>query len=591
MQLLREYFTRHKLPFLAAALCVGCEAFCDLLGPTLMAGVINEGIEKGALSGVLFYGARMGLVTLLGACFAVVRCILACRVSQRIGADLRHDLFSKIMRFAESSTDAIESGSLITRMTNDTAQVTQFAGGIMRVFLKAPIVCMGSIVLATMQNVRLSIVIYCVAIVICGIVVLSMKWSYPRYASLQKAVDRMNAVVQEYLGGIRLVKAFGTADTESERFGGANEALYTQGVSAQMIITWAAPVVTLVVGVGTALAILVGSRLFINQRILPGNISAFTIYMAQMLNSLLMITNIFNAFVRTRASTARISEAFACADDFPADETVSTVRHESWTDDVDKAGCGISFDRVTFTYPGGSGVPAIDALSFSVQGGESLAIIGPTGSGKSTICWLLLRFYDVDSGMITLGGRPVRSLPPGTVRSLVAIVPQRPMLFSGAVSENIRWGDPGATASAVRNAADQAQATGFIMAMQDGFESALSSGGVNISGGQKQRISIARGLIKNAPVLILDDATSALDAITEAKVRDALAGLRANRTVVTVTQRCTTAMYSDKILVMENGRSVGFGTHATLLERCETYAAIYRSQVDAGRRADGGQTE
>jgi len=585
MQLLRVYFARYKLPFLAAAACVGCEAFCDLLGPTLMARVINEGIEKGALSGVLLYGARMGLVTLLGACFAVTRCVLANRVSQRIGADLRHDLFAKIMRFAESSADKIESGSLITRMTNDTAQVTQFAGGIMRVFLKAPIVCVGSIVLATAQNVRLSIVIYGVAIVICGIVVLSMKWSYPRYANLQKAVDRMNAVVQEYLAGIRLVKAFGTADTESERFGGANDAMYAQGVSSQMIITWAAPVVTFVVGIGTALAIYFGSQLFIGQQILPGNISAFTIYMAQMLNSLLMITNIFNAFVRTRASTARISEVLACEDDFPAGDAVLPVQDGTLSDN------GISFDNVTFTYPGGSGVPAIQALSFAVSSGESLAVIGPTGSGKSTICWLLLRFYDADSGTIALGGRPIQSLPLEAVRSQVAIVPQRPMLFSGTVAENIRWGDPGAADGAVRDAAHKAQAEGFIMAMEDGFESALASAGVNISGGQKQRISIARGLIKKASLLILDDATSALDAITEAKVRDALAGLGAHQTVVTVTQRCTTAMYSDKILVMENGRSVGFGTHAELLAGCETYAAIYRSQVDAGRGADGGQAE
>lgn len=567
MEIFRRYITRYKLPFFASVACVGCEAFCDLLGPTLMARIINYGIEEGQLSNVLYWGIRMLLVTFIGAGFAISRNILASRVSQRVGADLRHDLFQKIIGFSEASADKIESGSLITRMTNDTTQITQFVNGIMRIFFKAPITCVGSIVLATVINFRLSVIIYSVVALIGTIIFFSMKWSYPRFARLQKAMDRMNAVVQEYLIGVRLVKAFGTYDEETDRFGIVNDTLYKRGVSSQMIITFTAPIITLVVGLGTAFALYYGSRLFTRSQILPGDISAFTIYMTQMLNSLLMITNIFNTFVRTKASTARIMEVLDCEDDYAMTGIMRPMRG------------GIRFEHVTFTYPNGSGIPAINDISFEIAHGESLAVIGPTGSGKSTICWLLMRFYDANKGRIFLDGEDIRTLPVDTVRGRVAIVPQKPMLFSGTVADNIKWGDPNAPEEAVRSAAEKAQAQ-FVEEMPQGYQSILSSAAVNISGGQKQRISIARGLLKNASILILDDATSALDAITEAKVRAALEENKSHQTVVTITQRCTTAMFSDKILVMENGGVVGFGTHAQLMQSCTTYGEIYRSQVD-----------
>jgi len=249
----------------------------------------------------------------------------------------------------------------------------------------------------------------------------------------------------------------------------------------------------------------------------------------------------------------------------------------------------VAFEHVTFTYPNGSGIPAIKDISVAVPPGESLAVIGPTGSGKSTLCWLLLRFYDPDSGSIKLGGEDIRSMPVSAVREAVAIVPQTAMLFSGSVEDNIKWGDPAADDAEVREAASQAQA-GFIERMPEGFQSMLGSAAVNVSGGQKQRISIARGLIKHAPVLILDDATSALDAITEAKIRAELLGgggveQSKKQTVILVTQRCTTAMFADKILVLENGVSAGFGTHDELMEDCKIYREIYRSQVDSGAKA------
>lgn len=567
MNLYRKYFVKYKFPFLVAVFCVALEAVCDLLGPTLMSNIINEGIDQGMLSKVYYWGTLMLIVTAFGACFAITRNILASKVSQRMGADLRYDLFEKIVYFSEQSTDQIESGSLITRMTNDTSQIIQFVNGIMRIFLKAPITCIGSIIFASLLNFKLSLVIYGIVAIIAVLIIVSMKLSYPRFYKLQKAMDKVNLVVQEYLIGVRLVKAFGTYDKETDKFNSANIDLMQKGISSQIIITLVAPLMTLTVGIGTVIVIFIGSRMFSLNLINPGDITAFTIYMAQILTSLIMITNIFNIFVRTKASTSRIKEVLDCDEDF-----IGSGKIEELNGDIE-------FKDVTFAYPNGSGVPALKDLSFSIKNGQSLAIIGPTGSGKSTIAWLLLRFYDVDRGEILINGFNIKSLNVDSVRNNIAIVPQNPMLFSGSIAENIRWGNNAATDEMLHKAAEKAEA-GFIEKMQGGYESLLGSAGVNVSGGQKQRISIARGMLKNSSVLILDDATSALDAVTEAKVRENLNSKKRNQTIITITQRCGTAMFADKILVMDNGIKVGYGTHDELMEDCEVYRDIYRTQID-----------
>jgi ATP-binding cassette, subfamily B, multidrug efflux pump len=572
MKLYKKYYYRYKVPFLVAVLCVTLEAVCDLLGPTLMSHIVNSGIEKGSLAKVYYWGLIMLAVTLIGACFAVVRNNLASHVSQRMGADLRADLFKKIMSFSEIGADRIESGSLITRMTNDTSQITQFVNGIMRIFLKAPITCIGSIILASILNIRLSFVIYGVVAIVTLLIYISMKFSYPRFYQLQKALDEVNAKVQEYLIGVRLVKAFGTYEKEVDRFEKSNDNLMQKGISSQMVITVISPLLTLVVGAGTAAVIFFGSRMFMTGKANTGDITAFTIYMAQILTSLIMITNVFTMFVRTKASTSRIGEVFDSEEDFAK------------SDRRMKAEGSITFDHVTFAYPNGSGVPALKDLSFTVKSKESLAIIGPTGSGKSTIAWLLLHFYDVDRGKIMLGHNDIKTLGSDELRDNIAIVPQKPMLFSGSIKDNVMWGKKQASMEMIQDATLKAQAD-FVMQMPDAFNSLLGSGGVNLSGGQKQRISIARGILKGAPVLILDDATSALDAVTEAKVLDNLRKSGYDQTLITITQRCGTAMSADKILVMEYGRSVGFGTHEDLMKSCEVYQDIYRTQIDNSRGA------
>jgi ATP-binding cassette subfamily B protein len=297
-----------------------------------------------------------------------------------------------------------------------------------------------------------------------------------------------------------------------------------------------------------------------------GDITAFTIYMSQILFSLIMITNVFNMFVRTKASTTRIQEIFDGEEDYANSKQNRTLVGN------------ITFDNVTFAYPGSRGNPAIKDLTFTIKQGESLAIIGPTGSGKSTIVWLLLHFYDVSSGKILLDHYDLNELGVDELRNNIALVPQKPTLFSGSIAENLAWGDKNATDEQLQLALIKAKAD-FVMQMREGYDSHLGSGGVNLSGGQKQRISIARGILKSAPILILDDATSALDAVTEAKVQESLKDNESSQTIITITQRCGTAMFADKILVLENGRNVGFGTHDELIKKCEVYQDIYQTQI------------
>lgn len=544
------------------------EAICDLLQPTIMAHIIDQGVKNSQVGTVLKLGLLMLMITVIGAGFAGTRSILASKVSQSFGADLRYDVFAKIINFSEISADKIESGSLITRMTNDISQITQFINGLMRIFFKAPVTCLGSIILAVMLSFQLSLILFLVVAVVAAFIVISMKLSYLRFARVQYAIDKVNTVVQEYLMGIRLVKAFGRYEDEEGKFDLANSDLSNKTVSSQMVIAYFSPLMSLTISLGIALILYVGSILFGIGNIEVGKVAAFINYMAQILASLIMITNVFNTFVRTKASTERVNEVLNSEEDFKV--PVQTVTRGPWD---------LAFNNVTFAYPNGSGLPALKNLSFKINQGESLAIIGPTGSGKSTLVWLCLHFYDIEKGTICLNGTDIKTLDCNTLRDNIALAPQKNMLFSGTVLENIAWGSPNASKEEIIEASRAAQADEFIRKMPAEYESNLGQGGVNLSGGQKQRISIARALVKKSPVLILDDCTSALDAVTEAKVRRGLKTLDAEKTVITITQRIGTAMFADKILVLDNGVNVGFGSHKELLHSCQTYRGIFDSQI------------
>lgn len=568
MELYGRYFRFYRKPFFFAVFFVFLETMVDLLQPTLMARIIDDGIRRGEVSRVLQLGGIMLGATALGAGFATLRNILASRVSQRFGQELREDLFRQTLYLGEGEADALGSGSLVTRLTNDTAQCMQFANGMMRIFFKAPITALGSVILAFLLSPRLSLVLFLLLLVVGFLITLSMRLSYTRFAWVQKAMDQLNAKVQEYLLGIRLVKTYGRHETEREKFEGVNGELEKRSMASQRVIAWFSPLLTLTLSLGIALVLYLGSLMFSRGEIEVGKIAAYISYMTQILTSIIMITNIFNTFVRTKTSSARILEVLDSAGEAP---TAGEPFGEAVRD--------LTFDGVSFAYPAGSGVPALKKVTFTLAAGETLAVIGSTGSGKSTLSWLLLRFYEPSEGFITLNGRDIQTLDPGEIRQRIALAPQKPQLFSGTIRENIVWGRPDASVEDVEWAARTAMAEEFILKMPKGYDSPLRQGGVNLSGGQKQRISIARALAKRGEILILDDATSALDALTESKIRRSLRGIFPKPMTFLITQRVSTAMGADRILVLEEGSVAGWGTHGELLKSCAIYRELYDSQI------------
>lgn len=568
MNIYKRYFRKYRVLFFTATTFVFLESMADLLQPTIMARIIDEGVRERNVETVIGYGLLMLFITFLGAVFATVRNILASKVSQGFGKDLREDLFEKIMNFSESSADRMESGSLITRMTNDTAQAVQFVNGMMRIFFKAPVTGIGSMILAAALSPKLSIILFLVVGLVAVLIYISMKMSYERFAKVQYAIDKLNLVIQEYLLGIRLVKAFGRQNFEEEKFAKSNEDLEKKGIRSQLVIAYFAPVLSLVVSLGIAMVLYAGSILFVRQEIEVGKVAAFISYMTQILTSIIMITNIFTTFVRTKASTERIQEIFTAEEDA-----------EGGTKEFTSEAMSVVFENLSFSYPSGSGLYALENLSFRLNAGETLAVIGPTGSGKSTLVWLLLRFYEGKEGRILLDGIDIRDYTVEQVRNAVSVSSQKTMLFSGSIQENIAWSSPEMSPDRVERAAQAAQAEDFILSMKEGYESSIYQGAVNLSGGQKQRVSIARALAKESKLLILDDSTSALDAVTDRKVREAIKEFKPRRTTILITQRIGTAMGADKILVLSQGKMEGFGTHGDLMKNSSTYRDLYVSQI------------
>ena len=560
-----KYLKKYKLLFFTGIICVCLEAVCDLMGPKMMAQIIDNAVKNGDVSAAIHIGLVMLGIISLGAVFATTRNILASRVSQKFGADLRYDIFEKIMNFSIAGVDKIDNGSLITRMTNDTSQLTNFVNGMMRIFLKAPITCIGSIVMAVLLSRQLSLILFISAIIVTVLITISINLSYSRFSKVQYAIDKVNTVIEEYLLGIRLVKAFGRFSDEEKKFEAANDDLAEKSIASQLVVVLFSPVISLFVSLGIAAILYSGSILFNNGAIEVGTITAFITYMTQILGSLIMITNVFNIFVRTKASTERINEVLNCDDDYKSEKNYDFKNGD------------VEFSNVTFSYPAGSGLPTLKNLSFKLEKGKTMAIIGPTGSGKSTIAWLLLHFYGLNEGEIKINKININDIDSEKLRDNIAIAPQKSMLFTGTIEENIAYSNSNAKKEAVIKAAKAAQAEEFINNTSENYDSELGQGGVNLSGGQKQRISIARAIMKEAPILILDDCTSALDSVTEAKVRENLKSIK--RTTILITQRISTAMFADRILVLNNGEKVGFGSHNELFESCNIYKEIYDSQI------------
>jgi ATP-binding cassette subfamily B protein len=540
-----------------------------------MSKIVDVGIAKKNLLYVYQFGGVMLLVTAVGAVCAVFRNNISSRVSQRFGSKMRSDLFSHIQKLSYQDLGKFENASLVTRMTNDVTQMQNFFNGMMRIFVKAPILCIGSIIMAVLLNPGMSVILAVVVPLIVLIIAISIKTGYPYFSRVQKSIDKVNGVSREYLTGVRVVKAFNRAEFEEERFSDANESLTAVQTSAMRVMSVFSPLIMLVVNSGIIAVLLIGGFGVNNGSVQVGKVIAFTNYMLQISSSLMMISMVFTMFVRARASAERVGEVMKTSSSIPA---AAELERQGGKMDV-------VFENVRFGYMQGSAEPVLSDISFSCAPGETIGIIGATGSGKTSLVNLIPRFYDVTGGRVLVGGVDVRSLDEQSLRDSIAIVPQKTTLFSGTIIDNIRWGSFNAPVEEVEAAAKTAQADDFIKKFPDGYNTVLGQGGVNLSGGQKQRVSIARALVKKPRILILDDCTSAVDVITESKIRQGLRSMSGEMVCIIIAQRISSIMAADRIIVLDDGRICGMGRHDELLSDCKVYRELYESQY--GRQGLG----
>lgn len=565
MKLISKYLQRHLGIFLLSTFFLSMEAMADLLQPTFMSYIVDVGIRSADIGQILFYGMIMLGIALVGAVSAVMRNRFASRTSQAIGKELRSDIYHNVARLSLENIDRLQPASIITRITNDVAQIQDFINSIMRMMVKAPITCIGAILLIMIQTPRQAPVIAVICLTVTLLTFGNMKIGYPRFGTVQKRMDRLNAAAREFLSSVRVVKAFHAEAEEAEKFEDASLGLAEANTLALRTMAVFSPLVNLTVNLGIVLLLFL-SR---NQHSAEiGRLMASVNYMTQVLFAVGMISNTLNTAVRATASSDRIREVL---EEKPAQ---SAPRHPLKPEIAGE----IRFDRVSFTYAG-AGKESLRDIDLRIEAGETVGIIGPTGCGKTTLVNLIPRFYDVTEGAILIDGCDVTQIDTKWLRSAVAVAPQKPLLFSGRISDNLRWGNPDAEDGDLREAARAACADSFIEKTQEGYQTLLGQGGVNLSGGQKQRLSLARALIKKPRILILDDCTSALDARTEAAVLHGLQNMKHNMTVLLISQRISTVMRADHILCLDNGRMQGYGTHEELMDACETYRAIYASQI------------
>ncbi len=564
---MKKYVKQYIFFFLLCLCFLTAEAFCDLLQPRYMAKIVDEGIAANHMATVLQLGAWMLGIAAAGAVCALARNYLASTVSQKFAKSLRSDLFRKIIHLSLSDIDHFDRGSLITRLTNDVTQVQMFANGLMRIFFKAPVICIGSICMMLSLYPSVDTIILILVPLILFLIYLSIRIGYQYFYRVQLAVDKVNSVVREFLSGIRVVRAFHNFETEKKRFMDANEEMASSQAKAMQVMAFFFPAIAFCVNCSTA-AILWFSG-YQPETADVGKVMACINYMTQMLHSFGMISHLFSIFVRANASYQRIQEVLSARSVAENNTPLPEQTGEN----------SIVFRDVSFSYHQSSDRKALDHISFCAHKGETIGIIGSTGSGKTTVASLMLGFYVPDEGEILFGDTNITQIPPKQLRQKIAYVPQKNLLFSGTIAQNIRWGNELADDAAMEAAAAIAHADRFIRQQPQGYQSVLGQGGVNLSGGQKQRLSIARAVIKNADILILDDCTSAVDATTERDIRNAIREYKQDAIRFIISQRIISVMNADKILVMHDGKIVGQGTHQELLKTCTIYQDICHSQM------------
>ena len=562
---------RYSILVLGVLILVFISTMTDLWLPDLMSEIVDTGIVKGDIPFILGRGGIMLLVTLLGTICTIGSSFLSAKVGIGFSRDLRKKVFEKVESFSLTEVNEIGTASLITRTTNDINQIQMVTIMMMRMMLSSPLIIIGALIMALRKDVELSRIILIVIPIIVVTIVVIAKFTMPLFKTMQKKIDKLNLVIRENLTGIRVIRVFNKVKTEEERFNKASLDVSRIATSANRLIGSLMPLMMLILNL-SIIAVLWFGGIRVNEGdIMVGDLMAFIQYLTQVMFSLLMLTMMFVLIPRAQASAVRINEVLEMQS--PIKEPVKAAQPQLRGH--------VEFKNVSFGYEGAEEY-AISNISFKAQPGEVTAIIGGTGSGKSTILNMITRFYDAAEGEVLVDGINVKELSQQELRLKIGYVPQKAILFTGTIKDNILYGKEDATDEEIKYALDIAQATDFVSRMEKGIESEISQGGKNVSGGQKQRLSIARAIVRKPEIYLFDDSFSALDFKTDAKLRAALASETKDATVIIVAQRVSTVMDATRILVMDEGRVVGCGTHDELLKTNEIYQQIVASQLKKG---------
>jgi len=570
MKRYKKYITPYRNAFIIGPLLMLTEVFGEIMLPKLMSLIINNGIAGRDTGYVIRIGLVMAAIAVLMAVSGIGGAFFSAKASICFTSDLRRDLFARVLQFSFKNIDTYSTGSLVTRLTNDIQQVQQVITMGLRLALRAPGMLIGALIMAFLMNSRLAVIILIVVPLLTAAIAVILTTAFPRFTAMQKKLDQLNNGIQEALTNVRVIKSFVRESFEEEKFSRANYELKESSHHAMKVVILTMPIMTLAMNITTLAVVWYGGNLIIAGNMALGDLTAFTTYIIQILLSLMLLSMVFLQSSRAMASIKRIGEVL----DTEIDLTDDAAGHRN--QEV-KSG-RVEFKQVCFSYhPDGDGTVLKD-ISFTAEPGQVVGIVGATGSGKTSLVQLIPRLYDVTAGQVLVDGVDVRDYSLHHLRDGVGMVLQKNVLFSGTIEENLRWGSENASLEEIRAAAADAQADDFVGGFRDGYETDMGQGGVNVSGGQKQRLCIARALLKQPKILILDDSTSAVDTATEAGIREAFHTSLKDTTTFIIAQRISSVEEADLILVLDDGIMIGMGTHKQLMGTCEAYQEIYYSQ-------------
>ena len=569
----KKYITPYLSAFVIGPLMMLTEVAGEVMLPKFMSMIINNGVASRNVAYIGKMGTLMVLTVLFMAVGGILGAYFSAKASISFTSDMRNDLFRKVQQFSFENIDDYSTGSLVTRLTNDVQQVQNVLMMGLRMALRAPGMFLGALIMAFMMNRQLAVIILIVIPLLLAAILLILKTAFPRFGEMQRRLDRLNSGIQESLTNVRVVKSFVRGDHEIEKFSKLNDDLKESSLRALRIVIATMPVMMFAMNVTTLAVVWYGGNIIIAGKMPVGDLTAFTTYIVQILMSLMMLSMVFLQSSRASASMKRINEIF--------DTEIGLNDDHAKNKDKKVTEGRVEFKNVSFGYSGENGRKdlVLEGISFTAEPGQTIGIIGSTGSGKTSLVQLIPRLYDVTGGEVLVDGVNVKEYSLKHLREGVGMVLQKNILFSGTIEENLRWGNEDAPMEDVIRFSESAQADPFVKTFKNGYDTEMGQGGVNVSGGQKQRLCIARALLKRPKILILDDSTSAVDTATEAKIRESLYHDLKDTTKIIIAQRISSVQEADQILVLEDGKIIGHGTHEELLKTCEAYSEIYTTQI------------